>query len=300
MPVIVSDLRGNFVSGLSRENFRVLDDGVEQPVTHFASVEAPAQLLLLVETSPAVYLIHTQHLEAAYALLEGLGADDRVAMATYDQSAQLVLDFTTDKSSVSEALDGLHYNLGTAGLKLFESLAPVLDWLAQFPGKKALVLLGTGLDESSGSSWEALRWKLQTSEVMILPVALGGVLREPEKKKKGWIAKQPHDADLSFEHADRTLETLAEMTGGHAYFPRSAREFEGLYRQMAMLLRHQYILGFEPPAPGPGVTARYHKIEVQLVEPDRRPPGPGSARGIPPPKAGHRIRARPGYLAPGG
>ncbi len=301
VPVTVSDARGNFVSGLNRENFRVYDDGVEQPVTHFASVEAPAQVLFLVETSPAVYLIHGQHLEAAYALLEGLGADDRVALATYDQSAQLVVDFTADKAAVSEALDGLHYNLGTAGLRLFDSLGPVLDWFAHFTGKKAVVILGTGLDESGGSSWDALQKKLQTSEVMLLPVALGGALREPEKKKKSRITEQPHDADLSFESADRTLEMLAQMTGGRAYFPHDARDLDSIYRQIATLLRHHYSLGFQPRPPNPGVPARYHKIEVQLSEADGRPSDPSpSGRRLTVTKTGHRVHARPGYLAPQG
>src|SRR5437879_6603057 len=66
--VTVTDARGNFVGDLARENFRVLDEGVPQPLTHFASVEAAAQVLVLVETGPAVYLIHQQHLLAAYEI----------------------------------------------------------------------------------------------------------------------------------------------------------------------------------------------------------------------------------------
>jgi len=174
--VTVTDARGNFVGDLARENFRVLDEGVPQPLTHFASVEAPAQVLVLVETGPAVYLIHQQHLLAAYALLEGLAPDDQVALGTYDQSARLAMSFTADKNALAGAIDRLRYNLGMADLNLFDSLAAALDWLAPLPGKKAIVLLSTGLDTSGAGRYEALLQKLRASEVVILPVALGGEL----------------------------------------------------------------------------------------------------------------------------
>ena len=318
--VTVTDARGNFVTGLAHENFRVLDDGAEQPITHFAPAEAPALVLVLVETSPAVYLIHRQHLEAAYALLEGLAADDWVALGTYDQSPRLLINFTQDKSALAQALGSLHYNLGMGQLNLYESLAAALDWLAPLPGKKAIVLLSTGLDTSGAGRWEKLLEKLRASDVVVLPVALGGELRQPgppgkkdqhdkNKKKKGEsveLAKKGQavepakdDTELSFAQADRALEGLAQATGGRAWFPREAREFPGIYRQISGILRHQYSLGFAPPAR----DARFHKIEIQLLDASGRPLAPAEppkAPGRPPAEgaAGYRIHARPGYLAP--
>ena len=88
---------GDFVSGLQRKNFRVLDAGIERPLEFFAPTDAPAQILVMVETSPAVYLIQSQHIAAAYALLDGLAPDDQVALVTYDQAPRAVLAFTPDK-----------------------------------------------------------------------------------------------------------------------------------------------------------------------------------------------------------
>jgi len=90
---------GDFVSGLERKNFRVLDGGTERPLVFFAPTDAPAQILVMVETSPAVYLIQNQHIAAAYALLDGLGSDDQVALVTYDQAPRAVLAFTPDKNA---------------------------------------------------------------------------------------------------------------------------------------------------------------------------------------------------------
>jgi VWFA-related protein len=293
--VTVADARGKFVAGLTRENFRVRVEGVERPITHFASVEAPAQVLVLVETSPAVYLIHRQHLEAAYALLAGLAADDLVALGTYDSAARLALSFTQDKGALAAAMDGLRYSLGMAQLNLFEALGTALDWLAPLSGKKAIVLLSTGLDSSGPRRWEELAQKLRASEVVILPVALGGELREPPRsparRKAGnvpLVAPAEEDAGPSFAQADRALEAMAQATGGHAYFPRDARDFPCIYRQIAALLRHQYSLGFAPATR----DAQYHTIDLQVVDAKGRVLAPAEGNSA------YRINSRRGYLAP--
>ena len=146
--VSVTDAKGNFVAGLSREQFHVFDEGAEQPITNFDSIDVPVQILLLVETSPAVYLIHREHLAAAYLLLEGLAPADQVALATYDDALHPVLPFSSDKAGVAAALGEVRYTLGTARLNLYRSLSHALDELAPMAGRKAVVLLSTGLDES--------------------------------------------------------------------------------------------------------------------------------------------------------
>src|SRR6266571_5313949 len=105
--VVVTDETGHFVDSLQKENFLVLDNGVEQPLTHFAAVAEPAQVLLLVESGPAVYLLESGHLQSAYALLNGLSRDDRVAVIGYAERPLPILDFTTDKTAAAGALGGI-------------------------------------------------------------------------------------------------------------------------------------------------------------------------------------------------
>ncbi len=62
---IVTDARNQFVEGLQRSDFHIFSDGVEQPITGFATIEEPAQVLLMVEAGPAVYLLEGRHLSAA-------------------------------------------------------------------------------------------------------------------------------------------------------------------------------------------------------------------------------------------
>lgn len=288
--VTVVDRHGDFVTGLQQKSFRVLDNGFERPVAFFAPVEAPAQMLVLIETSPAVYLIHDEHLFAAYALLDGLAPDDQVALATYDQAPRAVLGFTSDKSAVVSALGGIHYNIGAAQLNFYDSVSEVLDWQGPQAGKRALLLLTTGLDSSSAARWGALVQKLRAQDVVIYSLALGGALRAPPGKKPKPPKAAPETTpgeSMSWANADGALMSLATITGGHAYFPESPDDFVSMYREIASALRHQYVLGISPQHDG-----QFHSLSVQVLGSSGRPISTDVKR------AEYRVSARQGYLAP--
>jgi Ca-activated chloride channel homolog len=281
---------GDFVSGLQRKNFRVLDAGIERPLEFFVPTDAPAQILVMVETSPAVYLIQSQHIAAAYALLDGLAPDDQVALVTYDQAPRAVLAFTPDKNALLNALGQIQFSVGMGQLNFYDSVSTALDWMAPVSGKKALVLLTTGLDSSSEARWDALAQKLRARDVVIFPVALGGWLRRaPDKtdKKKKATAGPPEDSQV-FAAADQALLSLAAITGGRAFFPQSAKDFAPMYQQIAAALRHQYLLGIAPEHDG-----RFHPLTVEALDASGQP---FATEGK---KATHRIFSREGYLAPG-
>jgi Ca-activated chloride channel homolog len=285
----VLDGKGNFVGGLARSNFRILDGGFEQPIEFFTPVEAPAQVLVMIETSPAVYLIHNQHLQAAYALLDGLAADDEVALVTYDQSPRAVLPFTQDKRALLAALGTAQYTIGMDDLNFYDSVSGVLDWLAPVPGKRAMVLLTTGLDSSPPDHWDALVRKLRGEDVVIFSVALGGALRGGKHGKSKSKVDEPAKSAVAagFARADDALRSLAQMTGGRAYFPESEKDFVPMYHEIASALRHQYLLGIAPAHDG-----QFHALTVDVLDSNGQPVNaPGKKPAV-------RIFAREGYLAP--
>lgn len=295
----VSDSHGAYVGDLQQSDFRVLVDGADAPILFFAPAEEPARILVLVEVSPAVYLIQTQYLAAAYALLDGLSAEDQVALFTYDSAAHGLLSFTADKGMLAQALGTIQYTLGSGQLNFYLSLAQVLDWESSVEGKKAAVLLTTGLDSSDPSLWPALLQKLRSSDTVIYPVALGGSLRGYTGKKKSRKKKDQSAADassspsdssnpLSFAKANIALKSIAETTGGRAYFPASAADFIPDYREIASALRHQYLLGIAPLHDG-----KFHTISVEL-----RPGLAGPAKKDKRHPPAFTIYARSGYLAP--
>jgi len=280
--VIVTDAAGKLVEGLHREDFRVLDDGAEQTISDFVPVDEPANVLLLIEAGPAVYLLEGGHVRAAYALLAGLSAGDQVAVAKYNDVAAMVSGFSADKRVAAGAFDRLNFNLGFAALNLSTSLETVLDWLGQTRGKKTVVLLSTGVDTSSPAAAAGLLQRLRVGDVRVLAVSLAGEMRAPavEGKKKQAPSAAAKLSAQQFAAADETLRQIAAATGGRAYFPGNGKEFDAGYAEIARIVRHEYSLGF---APGE-LDGAVHRIEVRVT-------GDGSAAW--------RVDHRWGYLAAG-
>jgi VWFA-related protein len=283
VPVTVTGSHGEFVGGLERKNFRLLVDGAEQPIEYFTPEQEPAQVLLLVETGPAVYLLRREHIFAAAELLGNLAPGDRIAVANYSDAPGLLMGFTPDRRAAVAALQEMSYGLGNAQLNFYDSLALAVDWLKTEAGKQAIVVLTTGLDSSPAGRWELLDEKLQHSNVLVLPVALGGELRGDKRKN----AATKNVGTLSFAESDRALEAIAAATGGYAFFPRTERDYQDAYLRIAALLGHEYNLGFAAQQQ----DARYHAISVEVVD-DQGRVFNGKDR-----KPEYRVNTRRGFLA---
>ena len=307
--VAVTDAHGQFVSALERGQFHVFDNGAEQPITDFATVDEPMHILLLAEISPAVYMLSQEHLLAAYLLLDGLGQNDAVALATYDDRMHGVLGFTPEKSAVAEALGRLQFSVGMARLNLFGSLAEAMEASAHRPaesaggvpgdipaGRTAIVLLSTGLsDVRDPAVRQVLKDHLLTSGIPVYAVALGGALRAPPKKPP----KHPADSGVhggptpvtpaaAFARADYDLREIAQSSGGRAYFPATGKELDAAYREIAVTLRHTYSLAFVPPAH----DGKIHALRVELRDAAGQALAPGKGREV------WNLLVRPAYMAP--
>jgi VWFA-related protein len=151
---------------------------------------------------------------------------------------------------------------GFSDLNLSASLASAIDWLAALPGKKTVVLLSTGVDTSRPENWEAIQRKLNTSDVRILAVSLSGDIRKFPK----WRKLSPQEREdrafvkQGFAAADQSLHQLSAATGGRVYFPRSQKEFDRTYAEIAQLVRHEYSIAFTPPSR----DGQVHTIKVKV------------------------------------
>jgi VWFA-related protein len=278
---VVTDTKGKFIEGLPRESFHVFDNGSEQPITEFAPIEEPGQVLLLIEAGPAAYFLQDANLFAASTMLKGLSAEDRVAIVQYMAAPQPILDFTADKGTAQTALDSLQFNLGFGDLNLSSSLFTVLAWLAQTPGKKAVVLISSGVDTSAQAAVNALQPRLQTADVRILCVSTSGPLRNGKSGGKVKIRQTQQE----FAAADQRLQWIADVTGGRAYFPMNGKAFEETYREVAQIVRHEYSLAFAPPSSDGAV----HQIGVKVA------PANAASKGK---TSEYRVDHREAYQAP--
>jgi len=279
--VIVTGSRGNFVQGLRREDFHVFDNGVEQPITEFATVDEPGQILMLIEAGPSVYFLQNTHIFAADAMLNGLSPSDRVAIARYDNSPTPILAFTANKAAAQAALSGIRFNLGFGQLNLSSSLLTILDWLTKVPGKKTILLLSTGVDTSSALAMQSLQQRLQTGDVRILCVSVSGPMRNG---KKGNANRLKQNEEI-FAQGDGLLRAIADATGGRAYFPENEKAIQEIYGQVAQLVRNEYSLAFIPTIADGSLHSINVKVDSVQLPTDAKPPD-------------YRIDHRKSYQAP--
>jgi VWFA-related protein len=280
--VAVIDPKGKFLADLQSRNFRLSEDGVAQEIAHFAPTRAPVRILLLVEASPAVFLIRGEHLGAAHILLEHLRAEDEAALASYSRTLQLQAGFSRDKATVHRHLQRLtQFGLEMADVNLLDAVAGTLDQLSPPPQRTAVLLIGTGLDSGSKVSWEELEQRLGASQITFFAIATSQLLLGKEDKKSG-------GAGAPFAEADARLRALAQASAGQAYFPESIQELERAYAEIGERLRNVYSLGYYPS--NRGRDGRFRRIDVEVVDESGGPLERSGSRSV-------RVFARPGYFA---
>ena len=276
--VTVTDTRGNFVRGLRAQDFRLFDNGVEKPITGFLSINEPAQVVLMMECGPAALFIKQSELQAADRLVSALAPSDRLALVTYSRKPTLLLDFTSDKSEVRSALQGINFMSGFAQLNLASSVGATLEWLASIPGKKTIVLLSSGVDISTEADWVEVERKITASDVRILAASVAGDIRKPKKGEK--LSKDDRDerkyVKREFAEADKVLRLLTSATGGRVYFPKNTKDAQHAYSEMAEYVSHEYSLAFAPTLQD-GIA---HSLRVKTNNP------------------WHRVAHRLAYIAP--
>jgi Ca-activated chloride channel family protein len=278
VPVTVTDSEGHPVGGLHREDFHIFDNGIEQPITDFAPVEQSTQVVLLIESGPAVLFLAKDHVLAADAFLRTIPAADPVAIASYTRTPELILNFTSDKMAARQALQQLSFVNGFGDLNLSSNLATTIDWITSIPGKKTIVLLSTGVDSSPPETWKSAQRKLQTSDVRIFAVSLSADIRNPAKMKKLTPQDRANRAEVreGFAQADQSLHELSQATGGRVYFPKDPADFMHAYNEIANLVANEYSLAFAPTS----LDGQLHTLDVKVKT------------------ATYRVDHRQAYLAP--
>jgi Ca-activated chloride channel family protein len=268
VPVTVTSSGGHIVEHLRREDFQIFDNGVEQPITDFASVEQSTQVVLLIESGPAVLFLAKEHVLAADAFLRSIPPADSVAIASYTRTPELILGFTTDKLAARQALQELSFVNGFGDLNLSASVVSTIDWISAVPGKKTVVLLSTGVDTSPPETWAVLQNKLQASDVRIFSVSLSSDIRQPARMKKLSPQDRSDRAEVraGFAQADQSLHDLSDATGGRVYFPQTPVDFARAYDEIAQLVANEYSLAFAPTT----LDGQLHKLEVRVKDPTSR------------------------------
>ncbi|HEX4074797.1 MAG TPA: VWA domain-containing protein [Candidatus Acidoferrales bacterium] len=278
---VVTDNDGNLVTGLKRDNFRILDEGQPQQISNFAPSDAPITIVMLVEFSAAMggYFGYKAQYWAD-GFLQQLQPQDWVALKTFDLRTTLQVDFTRDKRQVDDSLRTLGFP-GFHESNLFDAIYETVDQLRDVKGKKSILVLATGYDTFSKHTLDQILHRLKETDVAIFCVGMGEE-----------IDLSPNGGGVGYAQAQNQLNTFARLTGGYAWFPRFTGEMNGIFSTVAEFLRNQYTLGFSPTTPQDG---RYHKLIVQVVDDQGNPLELANKKGK---KKKAIVDAREGYTAP--
>jgi len=312
IPVSVIDRHGKFIPFLTKRDFRLYEEGVEQDIEIFNSVETPFHVALVIDTSRSTMFKLEDIQDAAADFVKQLKRDDKVMVVSFDNRVRLHCDFTSDY----DELRGAIYETRTGGsTKVYDAVDVVIDRMERIQGRKAIVLFTDGVDTASRDAdyYDTVE-KVEESGVLVYPIKYdtetdlqqGGIFGPNNnpwpwpipspfpRGRRRWpfsppISNQfpqwprgrgPQSGGTSPEDyrlAARYLRELADRSGGRLYNADTLNNVSQAFSMIAEELRHQYTLGYYPTNTNKDGTYRRVKVRVE--------------------KSGMVVRAREGYRA---
>jgi len=291
LPVAVMDRDGRYIPNLRKEDFRLWEDGVEQTVAVFSSVDKPFSVVLMLDTSGSTRFRLDDIQDAAITFVNQLRPDDRVMVVSFDDQVRVLTEFTSDRSRLRDAIRRTQPGDGT---KLYDAMDLVMNQrLNSVDGRKAIVLFTDGVDTTSrhasyasnvrdaeeldaliypvqydtytdqggGSGWPGGGGRWPNSNADILGQILGGVFRKGGGSGGGGggaVGTSRREYDL----ANRYLHELAERTGARSYQADSTQNLSVAFANVADELRRQYTLGYYPKTPAQAGQRRQIRVRV--------------------------------------
>jgi VWFA-related protein len=287
--VVVTDNNGNYLTGLKKENFRLSEDGALQTITNFAPTEAPITIVLLLEFSRLGYQIFTYNARSwSAAFLRNLKPSDWVALETFNMRPNIEVDFTHNANEVMNGIYQLVFPPFSES-NLFDAVGDVLDRLQDVKGKKAVLVLASGMDTFSKMNLDQVMKRIRETDATIFTIGVGEQLFMMADARGGLGPV----GQLNFLQAENQMKTFAAMTGGRAWFPRFDGEIPAIMQDLATSLRNQYSLAYSPS--NTALDGKYRKIKIELVAPDGGPLTVTDQKGK---KVKFQVYARQGYTAP--
>jgi Ca-activated chloride channel family protein len=275
LPVTVRDASGALVPNLSRKDFRVFEDGREQPLSDLALRQAPVDVALLVDSSSSVAESFEDFRHAAQEFAGRLGTDDRFSLVKFDDRVELLLDWTKSRLQLRRALGRLSTGVFT---RFNDALAlTAREQFRRDQRRHALVVLSDGIDSGRGAATaEAALRSLLESQVAVYVISNTEIERARKRAELDTLLAAD-DSSVRFNQlrigdlreslrvldlSERNLEELARATGGRLYRPRDFGSLDSVYSEIAEELRNQYALYYTPT--NPARDGRFRRVLVEV------------------------------------
>jgi VWFA-related protein len=280
VPVVVLDRNGKYIPNLKRRDFHVFDNGVEQRVAYFATVDQPFTVVLVIDTSESTNFSMEQMQNAAISFVNLLKEEDRVMVMSFADHVRVLCEPTSDRAELIEAIRRTKNGGNT---RLYDAVYDVLrKQLSKISGRKAVVLFTDGVDTASmkGTYTNTIRAAVEADGPIYsvsyntanplpinaggLPRRGGGVLNFPFPGTGGGVpgvGGSPNE----YRIADEYLHELSAESGGRFFRGDSLAGLSGAFADLADELRRQYSIGYYPPA---GQAGQRRSIKVRVNQPN--------------------------------
>jgi Ca-activated chloride channel homolog len=255
--VTVTDAATHYITDLEEGDFLVFEDGIKQNVTFFSRRQSPIALSLLLDSSASM----EEHLsvlqQAATNFVHKLKSNDIAQVIDFDSRVEIRQGFTGNQAELDTAISQLaaggSTSLHNAIYIALKELRKVRAVNEEDVRRQALIVFSDGEDTSSLVSFDEVLDLAKRSETSIYTIALRG----SDVQAKG------------FREAEFVMRTLAQETGGRAFFPAKIDDLNGVYTQIADELASQYTLGYT--SANPRRDGAWRRIVVQLSRPNVTP-----------------------------
>ena len=285
LPVTVRDGAGLLVSNLTRKDFRVFEDGVEQPLSDLSLRQVPVDVALIVDASSSVAGNLDDFRNAAEGFASHLAVDDRISLIQFDDRVVLLQDWTSSLVQLRRALKrivpGMFTRFHDAMLLASRDQAP------RGNARHAIIVLTDGIDSGRGTTFDAaLRAALQ-SQTTVYVVSNTQIERARKQEELATLLSGSDSAvrfnqlridDLrlglaALGDSERNLEQLTAATGGRLYKPTTFNDLERTYAEVADELRHQYTLYYSPL--NTNRDGQFRRVRVETTNPSHQVAAPG-------------------------
>lgn len=228
LDVSVRDTHGGFVSGLTKDSFAVYEDGKQQPITQFASQDAPVTMGLVVDNSGSMRPKKPDVVTAALVLISSSNPQDEVFVVNFNDQVRRglpdIVPFTDDLGMLRQALAKTDPVGRTA---LYDAILAALHQLDMGRrDKKTIVLLSDGGDNISAHNFKETMDAVLESRATVYTV---GLFNEEDRDRNPDV-----------------LRKLANVSGGVTYLPKELSEVQDICRRIAKDIRARYTVGYIP------------------------------------------------------
>jgi Ca-activated chloride channel homolog len=251
LDVTVIDQNNNPIYGLSKEDFTVYEDKVQQQIESVSREEILISFGIVIDTSGSMRNKIQTITDASRSLIRQKRPEDEGFVVQFKAESEIVQPFTKEESDLAYALDQLHTSGPTA---LLDAIIHSSQY-AYKNGKqrrKAIIVISDGLDKNSGVKEEAVIEAIKENEVQLYMI--------------GFIEKDEQPASPFYkttsQKARELLERLATDSGGQAFFPRELSEIPAIAAQIAKGLRTQYVVSYYPANTKRDGTFRTVQVDV--------------------------------------